>query len=251
MKYSKNQKEEFIQLYKKGLTIRDIIKKLNVSYYSVYITLKNENLLRNWNNKIKCNTSYFNDIDSHNKAYILGFIAADGYIGDNSLQIHINSKDIELLNFINKELETNIVLKSKDNKVKLNICKKEIIKDLRNLGFTKNKTFDLTFPNISSKFINSFILGYFDGDGCIHIRKNGKGQSITICCTKSFGEVLQIELNKYNIVSLLNKKESIYNLNIFKKDSVLNFYNEIYKDSDFYLERKQIKFKQIKQKTNV
>lgn len=41
----------------------------------------------------KINENYFENIDNKNKAYWLGFIAADGNVYGNKLSIELNSKD--------------------------------------------------------------------------------------------------------------------------------------------------------------
>jgi len=54
------------------------------------------------------NVNYFNKIDSYNKAYLLGFIAADGAIVQNkgfntkTLTITIHAKDIAILELLKK-----------------------------------------------------------------------------------------------------------------------------------------------------
>ena len=41
--------------------------------------------------------SFFEDIDNEEKAYILGFISADGSISKNELSIRLQIKDIDIL----------------------------------------------------------------------------------------------------------------------------------------------------------
>ena len=54
--------------------------------------------------KYSLNEDYFENINSNNKAYILGFIYADGSIYGNYLSIRVSAKDVEILNYIKFEL---------------------------------------------------------------------------------------------------------------------------------------------------
>ena len=73
---------------------------------------------------------------------------------------------------------------------------------LVNLGIKENKShLDYKIPNIDENFINSFILGYFDGDGCITIKSTGYSV-VSICCnSRLFLEDVQKYLNKLNIAT--------------------------------------------------
>src|SRR5690606_35121399 len=54
----------------------------------------------------------------------------------------------------------------------LAVSGKEFCENLKNKGMIPRKSLILKSPNgITDEFINSFILGVFDGDGCIHIRE--------------------------------------------------------------------------------
>lgn len=64
------------------------------------------------NRKYKVNHNYF-DIWTHNMAYILGFIASDGYVGDNYFAIGLKSDDTEILEKIKKELNFTGEIKEK------------------------------------------------------------------------------------------------------------------------------------------
>ncbi|ALP91774.1 hypothetical protein ATN24_16965 [Clostridium butyricum] len=57
-------------------------------------------------NRYVLNENYFNEINTEAKAYILGFIYADGFVGNenfNNIVIAVN--DLEILEFIVKEIE--------------------------------------------------------------------------------------------------------------------------------------------------
>lgn len=220
----------------------------------------------------KGNVNYFNNIDSNSKAYIAGFIAADGSLvkSDNntpSLTITVKHTDRDILEFIKSEIGNahNIQTikrkssfdKTKDiHHVRYTIHDKNISSDLLKIGITPNKSLTMPnlIPNIPKEFRKAFILGYFDGDGSVSLPKsrakysNPKQQYITypshrltinIRGTKEFlqGIVDELEINKYQI----NQYDSIPNLSIGHKESIIKFF-KCYEGLDFFLKRKHNKF---------
>lgn len=201
--------------------------------------------------------NYFKVIDSHEKAYYLGYIYSDGYICsgnyDRSKQIGIalQLQDKYILDRLhnNLQLKTNISIYK--NSAKLVITNLGMYNDLVNLGVKEDKSHqDYTIPSIPEEFINSFILGYFDGDGCITIKAT-KAIVVSICCnSKIFLESVQNYLSLNGIETRLNqeKRSSGNNLNILYlkgRKNQLKFKDLIYKDSPIYLTRKYDKFMKI------
>ena len=58
--------------------------------------------------------NFFETIDSKEKAYILGWIASDGYVDKQHIEITLHKKDIEVLEYIKNTLDPTISLKNKD-----------------------------------------------------------------------------------------------------------------------------------------
>ena len=52
---------------------------------------------KNPNKKYFFDEGFFNKIVSEEKAYFLGWIASDGYIGENNFSLYINKKDVYIL----------------------------------------------------------------------------------------------------------------------------------------------------------
>jgi hypothetical protein len=133
------------------------------------------------------NENYFKIIDTDAKAYFLGFIAADGCIYKRNnhqamLSFSLKDIDVEVLENLKKELNTTKpICITKQTEVTtmatLQITSDILCSDLINLGLGVRKTFDMSIKeimnNIPIKFWNSFILGYFDGDGSIDIPVDG------------------------------------------------------------------------------
>lgn len=136
------------------------------------------------------NENYFKQIDTHSKAFFLGFICADGCIyrrngHQGMLSIGIKDTDIEILNQFKQDIQTEkpiaFVRQSEITTMAiLQLTSNILVEDLLKIGVGVRKTFDLSIKevitNIPKQFIPSFILGYFDGDGSIDIPNNN-----TIC----------------------------------------------------------------------
>ena len=124
------------------------------------------------------NHNYFKTIDTEEKAYILGFLYADGYNSDKQVVIAQLEQDVDILEKINKALDADNQIKRKlqstNNKTVCQLCYSSIdmCTDLTNLGCFRNKSLACTFPTFLDKsLIRHFIRGYFDGDGCVWIGK--------------------------------------------------------------------------------
>lgn len=227
------------------------------------------------------NTQYFKEINSYNKAYLLGFIAADGAIVQNkntntkTLTITIHAKDVAILELLKSELNSSLNIKTIDYKSKslqsykldvnhrrFSTSKREIIKDLENYGLTSNKSLTMSnlIVNIPKAFRKAFIIGYFDGDGCFidslvtrkrkYLKKDGTysiyigkkyNSSINIKGTKEFLQSIVDELQIQSYSLKQISNQKIHTLIIIKNLEILKFY-DCYKYCDFYLSRKKDKF---------
>ena len=137
--------------------------------------------------------------------------------------------------------------------VRLVTSDRQIIKDLTILGISPRKS--LTMPNILTnvpeEFRTSMILGIFDADGSCNVRtaitkgKNGREyssikQSVQIRATMEMclAIVKHLEIGSYHI----STADSIPNLSINSKSEFTKFFNKVYSDCPFFLQRKYDKF---------
>lgn len=77
--------ETIIQEYRSGLSSTDLSIKYNVNPHTITNLLEKNNIERNnryYNINLK--EDYFENIDTNDKAYFLGFLLTDGNIGSNS-----------------------------------------------------------------------------------------------------------------------------------------------------------------------
>lgn len=190
--------------------------------------------------------NYFSEIDSDSKAYILGYLYADGCNTRKGFSATIKESDVELLYFICDEIKRVKNLYEifiKNNKYyTLCIVSKKISDDLSKHGCIPKKSLLLKEPNINSIYFNSFIRGYFDGDGCISIREN-KYATISFVGTNIFLKWLKDILEEWRISSSIYDINHSYakELKFSDRESVIKFYKKIY-NNGFFLKRKKEKF---------
>ena len=185
---NKKQIQRIIHQYTKlGKSAYKIAKQCNFTYTIIYRILHENNIkIRNphdCHRKYKINESYFNKINTPNKAYFLGLLYADGAVCINgnrcyTISINLQARDKHILTLLNKELKYNKPLdfidrtkeNNKQNQYKVIIYSEKIAKDLNKLGCIVNKSLTVKWPSneqVPTKLIRHFIRGYFDGDGTV------------------------------------------------------------------------------------
>lgn len=227
--------------------------------------LKKHNIQKNSSEvkrKYTLDEHFFDKIDTQNKAYILGFLYADGYNNpiNNSIVLSLSLEDKDTLEKIRKAIGTNKPLydysyvsnfDGKERKMtQLILCGKQISSALYNHGVVYNKTFSLQFPTLSEELYSHFIRGYFDGDGCFSIVKDdhktlGYRGQCTIMSSTQFSEDLCKKLNSLDIhfhCNLVSQKENNRLIRTSDRKEIKKFFDYIYKDADLYMERKHNRF---------
>lgn len=195
------------------------------------------------------NENFFEKIDAEEKAYLLGFLFADGFIGKNLsyIEITLHKKDIEVLENFVKNLYYNDrpinTVKPTYKRVVINSVK--MVNDLINLGCLNNKTFILKFPNIEAQYYRDFIRGYFDGDGSVGINKGG-GLYMSIVGTIEFLDKVKEVLQKECLLNdtVYDDRHPERNNNIralrFGGNILMNrVYHYLYDGATIFLKRKR------------
>jgi len=252
-----NFENDICEKYKNNEKINSLMSYYNTSRHLILKLLKKNNIeIRNNNieqRKYTFDYDYFSKIDTCEKAYWLGFLFADGCVNsfNNKISIGLQQNDkehiIKLCNSIQRS-SNNLYFCKKTKSYKLTLCSKKMAKDLINLGCVNKKSLVLQFPDesiIPKFFIFSFIRGYFDGDGCIHLLNKGLNAVISFVGTNIFLQKLKLLLEEYGIncnIYKINHSQA-YQLSFSSKQSVEIFYNLIYPNKNVInLNRKHEKF---------
>lgn len=248
-------KEIYLEEHVKNrLTYSQIRKKYNISRgaWDYYVRYKLK--LKNDSRKYVANDTFFDIIDTELKAYILGFLYADGFITtDGRIGITLNIKDKEILELIRDSLSPNskIVYVNYQNikrapQVKLRFRSFQLYKRLIELGFTIDKTHTNCeiLSNIPEQYKKHFIRGYCDGDGSVRYdlcldKRRGKYYIKTgIIFCNGAPKILE-EIKKYfNLPAFLKMHKSWYTLAYYKKEIVNIICKHLYEDCTFSLQRK-------------
>lgn len=247
----------------------EISNVLNVSERSISRVLKEANINTKRKNRYTLDESFFGNIDCEEKAYILGLIYADGYVGDehfNNIVIALNDRD--LLEAVAQKLKFTGDIRvskkggfenSKEGNV-LNFSSEIMANDLRILGLFPNKSLTLNkLPKIAENLYRHFIRGYFDGDGTIVISKKTSYHQVAgvkkkyeypslrfgLLGVKEFLESIA-NIASLELYSIRNTKcEQIKELSVSSKKELKHIYDFLYNDSKIFLKRKYDKWLKV------
>ncbi|QWS05246.1 hypothetical protein [Limosilactobacillus reuteri] len=181
--------------------------------------------------KYSFNVSYFNTIDTPEKAYWLGFIAADGCIIDTTskkgsqkrLKIALQKSDNEHLKKFRECINGNHPITYHESvNEKRNICSEEcqiviysasMVEDLERLGLYPRKTYSLPFPTeeqVSIKLMPHYIRGFVDGDGAFTSRiRNDRNRRVAEFTVTSADKSFLTDM-KHFLESTLNVRVGLY-----------------------------------------
>lgn len=213
------------------------------------------------------NHTYFDIIDTYEKAYLLGYFVADGNLGyrgkskSKTISFSCTKDDTELLEFVKLNLtsDSDIHISDKTYQIKntnyvskpmtyFSIISANIFDRLTFLGYGCNKTYkELPSPNLTNELMWKFLLGLFDGDGsiCYGIPKGRKHYNYSFSITsnsKQFLKHLRNFLKQNNILTYIQKDHNSWKLITCSKKQILKIRDQFYKDINFGLKRKYDKF---------
>ena len=257
--------QEYINTPKFEKSVAGIAAKYGINKKTLKRYLSDRNIeTPNMHGAKAINEDVFDIIDSEEKAYWLGFLYADGYVGtkDNRIGLSLALKDISHLekfkSFLEWDGEISVIqdhqfgTKDCHNKAgdiiyscRIVVQNQKLHNSLIRLGCVPNKSLVLTFPTeeqVPKKFIIPFIRGYFDGDGTLglypHSKKNPRlEESLIIVGTKPFLEGVQKHLGLGYLIQKRNCNQLTYRLGY---STLKAFYvaQTLYEDATIYLDRK-------------
>lgn len=238
-------------------TAARIGKELKAGVATIRKFLHKENLIRavgSSNRKYSSNFSYFESIDTEQRAYWLGVLYADGCVSKKSNSLRFSSIDKEWIEAYKKDLEYDgpiyIEYHSKFNKdiYKVTIHSDKLVNSLISYGCIERKSLVLKFPKLSESLIPHFIRGYFDGDGCVYSGKYVRNRDCktlrVIICSGSQslleGMIEQLPIS-CKLIRQRQRVHPLYEIVLSVKDSKA-FYAYIYTNATRFLQRKKDKF---------
>jgi hypothetical protein len=255
--------EEINALYEGGMSLTKISKKLSIDRKALARLLKNNGVESrkgfSYARKYDLNEHYFDVIDIEEKAYILGFIYADGnnLFRTNRISIHLSKTDEEILQkmsqiFYGEEILKYNTRKNKNGKifyyVWLNLHSKHMSQHLATLGVVEAKSHKIVFPEwLDKSLYRHFIRGLIDGDGWIYLPKiedNRNSPNVGLICTRKLNDFLkeyfeeELGLKSYLIKAHKQDFEVMCEIRVKNYHQCKIFLDWLYKDATIFLQRK-------------
>lgn len=256
------QLQEAERMFNAGVGVIEIAKKLNLAISTVSAYL-NKNGYKTCKHPKKINgyytvdESYFDDIDTEEKAYWFGFIMADGSVrlrdertvsASYGLTIELAGIDRNHLEKFKKAIKSNVILSERKDRdmVSITIYNKHFAMSLAEKGCVPDKTHrgfidDSLLNNINLK--KAYLRGYCDGDGYID---KTRYRIVYTGCTTYFAKKIQsylldLGLNfkiKECIENKYGKRYHYHRVYCEDKKTFFGFLHKVYGDATIYLDRK-------------
>lgn len=198
----------------------------------------------------RVNEHYFDQIDTPEKAYWLGFLLADGAVSKGkSLRLMLKASDREHVEKFAIAIGTTTPIKTRLQNgahpvVYVDVHSKQLLDSLATYGVVQNKSLTVGVPNISESLIVDFWRGVFDGDGCISKsqRKNRKDYKWTVHLVGSqimVSAFVEFVCGFSDSEAKLSKTGNAYQIYYTGSRTPQAITNVLYKDATVALERKR------------
>lgn len=254
LNFSKEDVQIMYDMYIDGSNVEEISSIYGCNRASIYNLFKKYNLALGNDRfrKYEIDDYYFDNIDTPNKAYILGFLWADGHNNTRKgiVEMRLQARDKHILDDISKELKSNrpiyFVKRETDRQqdtYRIYITSRRISDSLLSYGMCANKTYVLQWPkNINDELVPHFLRGFTDGDG--HI---GKKELSWAGTEMMLNQVRNILFSQFGIDAKIydTKTEVIKSLRVCKRREIIDVLNWMYKDADLMLERKFLTYQEL------
>ena len=259
-KITQEEKDRVVELYNAGYTLRELEKMLHHDRKWMSKAIKQAGIevrsTDHTSRRYHHNEDFFENIDTEEKAYWLGFIYADGYIqlrkdGADRLGITLSAEDITHLEKFKKDIKATNPIRtyhgsgynSTGSYSKIELVSQKTVNDIKNKGVVESKTYILKFPDnnqVPEHLLRHFVRGYLDGDGCISKTTRKKYDYATF----SIGFTGTADVLK-GILSFLGKRDAkifrsknVYGVNIGGNKQLRGMLGCLYDNAKVYLPRK-------------
>lgn len=213
------------------------------------------------------NQAYFDQIDTEEKAYWLGFLYADGANCDKAANVSMGLAECDayMLGHFQRAIGSDhkIYIKRSSGYAGtpihcLIVCSRYLCDSLSKQGCTPRKSLTLQFPTeeqVPKHLARHFIRGYFDGDGSISTgyKQNKKTATayVSVISSHKFCESIKEIVNKdVPIGGVIKTHRCASGREVFYYvlnggNQVIAFMDWLYKDATISLDRKREKYRQF------
>ena len=256
--------DEYLNTPEKERSLTKLGNKYGVRRQSISKWLKDLGYeVINYQNRCRMDETIFDNIDTEEKAYWLGFLYADGNISTvgNRLEMNLSSKDLDHMLKFKRFLKLESEIRIEDNRgegkevCRLSIRNKHVWQQLNDKGCVPCKSLILKFPDKSifktENLIYDFIRGYCDGDGSLgmYMKENTENHKcwMSFVGTEDFLNGIQDFLQIKGTIrnkTCTNWQNKAYDLKYggVKARQVARL---LYENSSIYMDRKYNRFLQF------
>ncbi len=265
--FSPEQEEIVRDLYvNQGLSTAQVGERMGTDQSVAFSTLKRLGVKMRPTGGVRqyrLDESYFDQIDTEQKAYFLGLLYADGSM------CHMHEKDFTrwtttlslheedgymveaLRDAVHPERDRPVY--QTRNQVRLIINSQRILEALGRLGCVERKSFILQFPTseqVPNHLLRHFIRGYFDGDGCItwNHKVNHIQASFGLVGSQPFCEGVAEKLSPLVgpiQTHICKHSPNIYYATAGKQSTLRSIYHYLYDEATIFLRRKREKYDRL------
>lgn len=247
-KLNENQKKEILTQYNFKTSV-ELAKEYNVSRGQITKLWYDHNLIGKDRNIYPFDYKYFEKIDSYDKAYFLGFLAADGNVSQREnkesqaiIRLSLQKTDCAILDMFKFYINSDKPLYISTRQCSyisyiysLELVSSKMALDLEKYNIIPNKTYDYEIVDLGKEYMSHFFRGYFDGDGCITCSNNAFHTP-----SQYYISITGFEHNLLRMQNYLYKQENI--------DSVIILDNREEKRNKFNMPFGSLTFSNINEK---
>ena len=169
-KLTDREKQLIVQDYLGGQSAYRLARLYNVGETSIRSILRVRGVQIRSKRRYSVNESYFDVIDSEEKAYWLGFLFADGNVYKSTVALKLATKDVDHIRKFTSALQSQHPIKRATDRdaYVVKIGSEKLSSSLISRGVMPKKSLIVTFPTfLDEQGKRHFIRGVFDGDGWI------------------------------------------------------------------------------------
>ena len=261
-------KNKIIEAYKNNMSLREIEKEFKVLRATVSKFLEEQNIKKikgNHYRKYFHDFDFFENIDTEEKAYWLGFMFADGYIvnhenhyGEDSFGLTLAEDSLDSIEKFKKSLHaTNPILYDNSKSIgqpqaKIVLTSQKTVNDLIDKGCVKQKSLILQPPKkVPEKLLSHFIRGFFDGDGSLMKYNYNNYPSYQIGFTTTYEMAIWLrEIFGKGDIRKEKRRDFTWYYSIGGNRQVLDICHYMYDEATIWMDRKYARYQELLAKYN-
>lgn len=261
-------KDKIIEAYKNNMSLREIEKEFKVLRATVSKFLEEQNIKKikgNHYRKYFHDFDFFENIDTEEKAYWLGFMFADGYIvnhenryGEDSFGLTLAEDSLDSIEKFKKSLHaTNPILYDNSKSIgqslaKIVLTSQKTVNDLIDKGCVKQKSLVLQPPKkVPEKLLSHFIRGFFDGDGSLTKYNYNNYPSYNIEFTTTYEMAIWLrDIFGKGDVRKEKRRDFTWYYSIGGNRQVLDICHYMYDEATIWMDRKYARYQELLAKYN-